>query len=43
MDLIFCQLKKAQKTWIYFFESLKKLKKHESNVLQAKKAQKTRI
>ena len=28
MDLIFCTLKEAQKTWISFFASLKKLKKH---------------
>ena len=31
MDLIFCKLKKAQKTRIKFLASLKKLKKHGFN------------
>ena len=31
----FCKLKKAQKTRIYFFASIKKLKKHGFNFLQA--------
>ena len=37
MDLIFASLKvkKAQKTWIQFFASLKKLKKYGFNLLQA--------
>ena len=29
--ILFCKLKKAQNTWIQFFASYKKLKKHESN------------
>ena len=40
MDLIFCKLKKAQKTGIEFFASFKKLKKHEFNFLQAQKTSK---
>ena len=44
MDLIFCKLKKAQKTWIQFFASLKNLKKHGFNFFcKLKKAQKTWI
>ena len=43
MNLIFCKLKKSQKTWIKFFASLKELKKHGFNFLQAKKAQKVWI
>ena len=42
MDSIFCKLKKAQKTRIKIFASLKKLKKHEFDFLQdyTRKAQK---
>ena len=49
MDLIFCKLqktknvcklKKAHKTWIEFFASLKKLKNRGSNFLQDKKTKK---
>ena len=43
MTLIFCMLKKSQKTWIYFFATLKRLKQHEFNSLKANKAQKTWI
>jgi len=35
MDLIFASLKKAQKAWISFFPSLKKLKKHGFHFFQA--------
>ena len=41
MVLIFCKLKKAPKTWILFFASLKKLKKHGLNFLQAQKSSRT--
>ena len=37
MDLIFCNLKKAQKTWISCFASFKKLKKHGFRFLKALK------
>ena len=37
MDLIFCKIKKAKKTWIQFFASLQKLKKHGFNFLKAQK------
>ena len=43
MNLIFCKLKKPQNTWIWSFASLKKLKKHDFYLLQAKKALKTWI
>ena len=40
MDLIFWKLKKAQKAWIQFFASLKKLKKMNLIFCKLKKAQK---
>ena len=40
MTLIFWKLKKAQKAWICFFASLKNLKKHVFNFLQALKSSK---
>ena len=43
MNLIFARFKKTQKTWIQFFGSLKKLKRHEFNFFKLKQAQKTRI
>ena len=44
MNFIFCELKKAQKTWIGFFTSLKKLQKHGCNFFQKNaRAKKARI
>ena len=43
MNFIFCEIKKAQKTWTEFFASLKKLKKHGFNFYKLKKAQKAWI